>query len=204
MQLLNFSQYAKHRGVSVEAVSKAVRTGRVTVVATPDGQRFINPETADAEWDRNSDASKQVGGQAAAEAAREKRESDPEAIVAGGSESFPEPTDGPAEPIDDAGPDGVPPVEESASTGYAKHRATREMYQAELARVAYEEKAGKLVPADDVKAEFFRLARLTREAILNLPDRIAAEVHDMTSAEAVADFLREQLEEALEELTRAG
>ncbi len=51
---LSYRAYAKHRGVSTEAVSKAVRTARIT--AGPDGK--IDPERADREWDANSDPSR--------------------------------------------------------------------------------------------------------------------------------------------------
>lgn len=51
---LSYRAYAKHRGVSTEAVSKAVRTGRIT--AGPDGK--IDPERADREWEENTDPSK--------------------------------------------------------------------------------------------------------------------------------------------------
>ena len=48
---MSYRAYAKHRGVSPEAVSKAVKTGRITVNA--DGH--IDPETADSQWDANTD-----------------------------------------------------------------------------------------------------------------------------------------------------
>lgn len=51
---LSYRAYAKHRGVSTEAVSKAVKTGRIT--AGPDGK--IDPERADREWDANTDPSR--------------------------------------------------------------------------------------------------------------------------------------------------
>lgn len=43
-------QYAKHRGVSAMAVSKAVKAGRISL--TPD--KLIDPEVADAEWTKNT------------------------------------------------------------------------------------------------------------------------------------------------------
>lgn len=57
MPLLSMRGYAKHRGVSPEAVSKAVRDGRISTVSKS-GKRLIDPAVADVEWDENSDSSK--------------------------------------------------------------------------------------------------------------------------------------------------
>lgn len=51
---LTYRAYAKHRNVSPEAVSKAVKTGRIT--AGPDGK--IDAKKADKEWAENTDISK--------------------------------------------------------------------------------------------------------------------------------------------------
>lgn len=51
---MSYRAYARHRGVSPEAVSKAVKTGRITT--GPDGK--IDPEAADRQWDENTDPSK--------------------------------------------------------------------------------------------------------------------------------------------------
>ena len=50
-------QYAKHRGVSPEAVSKAVKTGRLSTVTDEKGNRKIDPVVADREWFSNRDES---------------------------------------------------------------------------------------------------------------------------------------------------
>ena len=47
---MSLRAYAKHRGVSLSAVQKAIRAGRVS--KTPDGK--IDPVKADAEWKRNT------------------------------------------------------------------------------------------------------------------------------------------------------
>src|SRR3989304_5281631 len=51
---MSYRAYARHRGVSPEAVSKAVKTGRIT--AGTDGK--IDPKKADLEWEANTDPSK--------------------------------------------------------------------------------------------------------------------------------------------------
>ncbi len=46
MPLLSLRAYAKHRGVSLAAVQKAIQSGRIT----PDADGRIDSERADAEW----------------------------------------------------------------------------------------------------------------------------------------------------------
>lgn len=58
MTLMSMRQYAKHRGVSPEAVSKAVKRGRISTISQANGIRKINPEIADKEWAENSDPTK--------------------------------------------------------------------------------------------------------------------------------------------------
>lgn len=53
MELLNQSQYARHRGVSPEAVRKAIASGRISLI---DGK--IDPEVADIQWRKNTNQSK--------------------------------------------------------------------------------------------------------------------------------------------------
>jgi len=52
---VNQSEYARHRGVSHQAVMRALREGRIT--KEPDGS--INPAKADAQWSANTDFSRQ-------------------------------------------------------------------------------------------------------------------------------------------------
>ncbi len=51
---MSYREYAKHRGVSPEAVSKAVKTGRIS--ASSKGK--IDPAIADQEWEANTDPSR--------------------------------------------------------------------------------------------------------------------------------------------------
>lgn len=51
---MNLSEYARHRGVSHQAVMRALKEGRITKEA--DGT--IDPDKADAQWDQNTDFSR--------------------------------------------------------------------------------------------------------------------------------------------------
>lgn len=53
--LITPAVYARRRGVSREAVGKAIRTGRITFVADATGRKMIDPEVADIQWKKNTD-----------------------------------------------------------------------------------------------------------------------------------------------------
>ena len=50
MATMSLRLYAKHRGVALSAVQKAIQTSRISTL--PDGQ--IDPAVADVEWERNT------------------------------------------------------------------------------------------------------------------------------------------------------
>jgi hypothetical protein len=50
MAIMSLRQYARHRGVALSAVQKAIQSNRIPTLA--DGR--IEPDVADAEWERNT------------------------------------------------------------------------------------------------------------------------------------------------------
>lgn len=83
------------------------------------------------------------------------------------------------------------------SESYAASRAKREAYNAELARLELEEKQGTLVNAADVKKEAYAAARQVRDGMLNIPDRVAAELAALTDQFEVHRRLTEEIRKAL-------
>jgi hypothetical protein len=83
---------------------------------------------------------------------------------------------------------------------YAQARAQREHYAALLAKLEYEERAGRLVRKDQVEEAAFRTFRDFRDRMQDIPDRLSAilgaktdpaEIHQILSAEirtALNDF----------------
>ena len=58
----------------------------------------------------------------------------------------------------------------------AQARAVREMYAARLTQLEFEERSGLLCKVEDVKLAAFKSARLTRDAMLNIPARVVNEI----------------------------
>ena len=67
---------------------------------------------------------------------------------------------------------------ESPASGpsYAQSRAVREVYTARLAKLEYEERIGKLVPADQVTIAGFTKGRTVRDHMMIIPDRVSAQI----------------------------
>lgn len=171
---VTLTAYAKSKGVSTEAVSKAVRVGRLSksVVFTDKGKPRVIPEIADQEWHASTDPSQQRVP----------------AVPPPRPEPGPEPE-----------PD-QPAASEPKTATFQQARTLREAYMARLAKLEYDEKSGLLVRADSVKNEAFKVARTVRDNMLNIPDRIAAELANETNQFKVHQRLTQEIRRALEDI----
>lgn len=155
---LTLTDYAKHRGVRLQAVQDALKYGRIT--KEKDGK--LDPVKADEQWLKNTNAALARG-----------QKKTPAKVV-----------------------DGEP--------DYFKSRAMRESYEAELAKLEFEEKSGKLIDADKVRRQAFEIARITRDAVLSIPDRISAELAGITDQATIHSILTKELNNSLQEIVRAN
>ena len=140
---LSIRAYARHRGVSDTAVHKAIRAGRIT--PEPDGT--LDPERADAEWARNTEAPR-TGTRNTAPRVRV-----PEEAVA---------TGGPALP--------------SGGTSLLQAKTVNEVVKAQTNKVRLARLKGELVDRAQAIAHVFKLARNERDAWLNWPARVSSQM----------------------------
>lgn len=182
MPLLSQVEYAAHRGVSAQAVSKAIKAGRLrdAIVPDPEGGKKprIDSEVADREWQKNTDQAKARGDAALALLADPEKKSRQGAsgLTLGESEA-------PGEAID-----------------YQKVRARREMAQAKLAELELAEKAGLLVPADQVQKEWVNVAAIARTKVTGIASKARQRIPELTPAQlAILELL---IREALEDLSQ--
>lgn len=83
---------------------------------------------------------------------------------------------------------------------YAEARAKHEKFKMRLAELELEQREGKLVEADVVQRESFKAARQVRDALLNLPDRVAGVLAAETNQFKVHQMLTKEIRRALEDL----
>ncbi|BCB28255.1 hypothetical protein SKTS_31410 [Sulfurimicrobium lacus] len=145
---LSIRAYARHRGVSHVAVKKAIDTGRIT----PEADGTIEPNRADLEWAQNTVAArKPVAAKTASPAAEPIR-----------------PASAPVEP--------VAPMLSAGGTSLLQARTVNEVVKAQTNKVRLAQLKGDLVDRSQAIAHVFRLARTERDAWLNWPARISAEM----------------------------
>lgn len=222
MELISIREASRRIGVSDTAIHKAIKTGRVTVEdRTESGRPLVGWPLAQEQWKANTNEAKRThigeratvtvsvkpppvaktgrpaitGAKPKADAGPAKPAPPPAERASAPPEPPPPPADPPArdEPTPPRSGGGVPPT-------YAESRAIREAFMARLAKLEYEEKSGKLVPVDQVKADAFKTARIIRDGLLNIPDRVAHELAHETDPTAVHLRLTAEFRAVLEAL----
>jgi len=142
---LSIRAYARHRGVSDAAVRKAIAAGRIT----PEDDGTVDPERADAEWARNTEAPRS--------GTRTK-------------------------PVRVAIPSDSPPAGDGQSTlptggaSLLQARTVNEVVKAQTNKVRLARLKGELVDRPQAIAHVFKLARSERDAWLNWPARVSAQM----------------------------
>ena len=204
---LSIRAYARHRGVSQPAVQKAIRKGRLSAsIRQVNGRAVIvDVALADQEWEER---------RAKADTARLK----PGAPQPAPPQPQPAPAAPPKdltyEPIETEGgrPRHAPAAEESPQTdGREPKQLTLIDAQQVVAiergrklRMENEVMRGQLVKRSLVAKEAFEAERIIREAMLNLPVRIAGELaaeHDAGRVQLRLDAaIREALNRAADQL----
>ena len=84
---------------------------------------------------------------------------------------------------------------------YQQSRAIKEAYNAKLTRLQFERESKKLISVDEVKISAFNVARMTRDRILNIPDRVIPQLVGKTDIHEMKELLKLELVKALEELS---
>ena len=152
--------YARHRGVAESAVRKAIATGRITL--EPDGT--IDPVKADLQWEAQTDPMKRhVSGKPV-----------PRAAIKAVDDTLRE--------AGTSAPGG--------EMSFLRARMANEVLKAQTARLRLQKMKGELVDRAKATALVFDLARRERDAWMNWPPRVAA---DMAAELGVEAHLMEQV-----------
>jgi len=100
--------------------------------------------------------------------------------------------------------DPISPPSSPLSVGpsYQQSRAIKEAYNAKLTRLQFEKESKKLISVDEVKISAFNAARMTRDRMLNIPDRVIPALVGKTDIFAMKEILKTEIVKALEELSK--
>lgn len=186
--------YAEHRkarglpGGSDTAVRKAISTGRIEL--EPDGT--IDPARADRQWAAQTDPAQQRGGPDAATTGEREppgRKPVPQAALDAVQDTLRETGD------TDPGGDG-------GQVSFLRARMANEVLKAQTARVRLQKMKGELVDRVRAVATVFDLARRERDAWINWPPRVSANMAAELDVEAhlMEQVLDRHIREHLAEL----
>ena len=89
-----------------------------------------------------------------------------------------------------------------AANTYSESRAALQAYKARMAKLEYEAMQGKLINVDEVKRDAFKIARILRDAILNVPIKLSHEIAAETNPKAIEKLLTTELRQVLSEISR--
>lgn len=163
----NFSQYADHIGASPAYVSKLKKQGRLVVVKDDAGRDLVDFEMSDRLVRNTTDLGRARNG---------------------GNASGGHAPSAPVEPV--AGSGRVDAI-------FRQAQATERAYHAKLAELEYRKAIGDLVPAADVEVELARVFATFREAMQQIPGRLAAVVAAEPNQARVHDLLDVEIRAAL-------
>ena len=178
---LSIRAYARHRGVTDTAVHKAIRSGRIN--ALPDGT--IDSDQADAQWERNTSAPK-TGTQ---RPTVKVKVPEVDGEVGGGGERS------------SAGNTSNSSSGGAGGTSLLQARTVNEVVKAQTNKVRLARLKGELIDRPQAIAHVFKLARSERDAWLNWPARVSAqmaaklELDAHTMHVALENAVREHLQE---------
>ena len=171
MNYCNLSEYARLRGVSSQAVRYAIDSGRLknSVRQKSNGKFEILPDIANIEWDANTDVTKQNN--------MKNKPSRPTAFVKPGHQ--------------------IRTGDNNPAIDFNNAKAQREWYMAELARLEFEQKDGKLIDAEEAKSAWFKIITETKTKFLALPTKARANLPHLTLGDVsvIERLVRESLEE---------
>ena len=181
---LSIRAYARHRGVTDTAVHKAIRSGRINALS--DGT--IDPDQADAQWERNTSSPK-TGTQRPAVKVKV-----PEVDGEGGGDRVG------AGAATNTGSGGGG-AGGAGGTSLLQARTVNEVVKAQTNKVRLARLKGELIDRPQAIAHVFKLARSERDAWLNWPARVSAqmaaklELDAHTMHVALESAVREHLQE---------
>ena len=157
---LSIRAYARHRGVSHVAVKKAIDTGRITPL--PDGT--IDPVAADAQWAANTTPNRRSVADVASDKTTPQVSASPREIPQASARAVRETPEPPT------------PALSSGGTSLLQARTVNEVVKAQTNKVRLAQLKGELVDRAQAVAHVFKLARAERDAWLNWPARISAQM----------------------------
>ncbi len=217
-QWMSLRRYAKHRGVRLSAVQKAIETGRVTAVKRNGAGRLsgIESAAADVQWAQNTDpveAAKSgkvivaplvgIGEESTASAVSVEQGIGASANANANADAGTVDVDEreiPSSPNEAGGGKGGESGKDPG--GFYAGRARRMQVQAEEAELDLLERKRLLVGTKETEDAVFGVFRQVRDRLQNISARIAPRLAAEADATRVDQLLNDEIAMVLDELSR--
>jgi hypothetical protein len=92
-------------------------------------------------------------------------------------------------------------VDKLGKLPYSEARAIKENMAAKLAWIEVQKTLGELLDRSTVAGEIEKLYRVFRDAVLNIPTRVAAQVANVNDVSDAQDVIAQEIQTALDELS---
>lgn len=185
-QHLTQKQYAQLRGCAPSAVTKAVKEGRITLVLV-NGKKMVDVALADRQWAQNTRA------RGDSHSAMPQHIPDVRKMVDAQAPDHPE-------HLLDMVPPPLPAESDEAMT-YDVARRRREAAEARIAEMKQAEMEGVLIRVDSVRSSMATKISGARDALLQIPSRLAPVLAAEPDLLKVTSLLEDALRQALADLS---
>ena len=170
MALISRAEAARQMGVSVQAVYKAIREGRLTAIEDNDGKTVINGDTLVEEWNKKTEFRR-------VRTSLSENKNDKKLVVM---------------------PSVRKSKTKEAIPDYEESKARTEHLKAELLELDRQAKEKVLVPAAEVELRWVEIVTIARTKLLGLPSKAKQRIPDLDKG--AMNLLDEIVRETLEDL----
>jgi len=171
--------YARLRGCSESAVRKAIASKRIK----PEADGTIDPARANREWEQNTFAAATLRPASAKPAKPPRPQPQPCAAVP-----------------------HVPNVDSPSSDpvqSFLRARAVKETFNAKVAQMEYEERAGRLIQASRAAEYASTFSSIVKDHLMAMPDRLAPVLAAVDDEHAAHRILLNDVSAVLKKLSKA-
>ena len=171
--------YARMRGCSESAVRKAIASKRIR----PEADGTIDPERANREWEQNTFAAATLRPAPAKPAKPPRRQPQARAAVP-----------------------HVPAIESPSSDpvqSFLRARAVKETFNAKVAQMEYEERAGRLIQASRAAEYASTFSAIVKDHLMAMPDRLAPMLAAVDDEKTIHRMLGAEITALLRKVSKA-
>lgn len=200
-RIVSLRDFAAEMGVSLTAIQKGISTGRITDAGKNERGHSvgIDADSQAARWRGGAVKQTLPKNVAGGRPRTDKKPTATPATTGGSKTSVAKPAGAPkAAPVDDDVP------EAKSGMALADIQKARELTKLRIDTLKLKESEGELVKVADVKADMARLAGMVKSALLNIPERISAEIAGMNDPHDIHTLITKELNQAMLELAKAA